>query len=132
MALRRLAFFKKNALATRDYSSPPIGFPDSQRLLGITLLFGHGRVYDWIVLAPLIALFWIHLHKSGNLKIIIAIILMFIMFFPRRLLSYTFPEIPELLLHFRVPILLGITIWLLVMSLRHMAAAKGVMIKSVP
>ncbi|MDM8561723.1 hypothetical protein QUF54_00035 [Candidatus Marithioploca araucensis] len=32
MALRRLALFKKSALATRDYSSPPIGFPDSQRL----------------------------------------------------------------------------------------------------
>jgi len=31
MALRRLALFKKSALATRDYSSPPIGFPDSQR-----------------------------------------------------------------------------------------------------
>jgi hypothetical protein len=26
-------FKKKNALATRDYSSPPIGFPDSQRWL---------------------------------------------------------------------------------------------------
>ncbi|MCK5523051.1 MAG: hypothetical protein KAI83_07950 [Thiomargarita sp.] len=27
MALRRLYFSKKSALATRDYSPPPIGFP---------------------------------------------------------------------------------------------------------
>jgi hypothetical protein len=27
MALRRLALFKKSALATRDYSPPPIGSP---------------------------------------------------------------------------------------------------------
>ncbi|MDM8563592.1 hypothetical protein QUF54_09585 [Candidatus Marithioploca araucensis] len=53
MALRRLALFKKSALATRDYSSPPIGFPDSQRLNGfwvqfdLSLLISNPCRYYW-------------------------------------------------------------------------------------
>ena len=95
-------------------------------LLGMMLLFGYGHVYDWILLAPLIAIFWIHLHKSENMmKIIVAIGLMFIIFFPRRLLTYTFPDqITGLLLLYRTPVLLGLVIWLLVMSLLKYKAER--------
>jgi len=42
MALRRLALFKKSARATRDYSSPPIGFPDSQRMKSLPIFQKNG------------------------------------------------------------------------------------------
>jgi hypothetical protein len=95
-------------------------------LLGMMLLFGYGHVYDWIVLAPLIAIFWIHLYKSENMtKIMVAIGLMFIIFFPRRLLTYTFPDqIPDLLLLYRTPVLLALVIWLLVMGLLKYKAER--------
>ncbi|MBE9562180.1 MAG: DUF2029 domain-containing protein [Proteobacteria bacterium] len=88
-------------------------------LLGAGLLFGFGHVYDWIALAPLIAIFWIHLHKTENvIEIIAAISLIFIIFFPRRVITYAFHgQIPDLLLLYRTPALLVIIIWLVIMSL---------------
>jgi hypothetical protein len=89
-------------------------------LLGMTILLGYSHIYDWVVLIPLIPIFWIHLHKSIDMKVIVAIGLMFIIFFPRRWIRYVFSDqLPDLLFFYRVPILLVITIWLLIMSLRH-------------
>lgn len=91
-------------------------------LLSITALFGYLHAYDLVFLTPLIAVFWIHLcDKVINSRIIMAFLLMFLMFLPRRLFTYHFPEIvsvSSLLLQYRTLLFLGITVWLFIMALQ--------------
>jgi hypothetical protein len=87
-------------------------------LVAISLLFGLAHHYDLVVLAPLLAAFWRHLHNRPGAALV-AIALMLAMLFPRAYLM-TFVH-NELLLQYRVPLLLGATIWLLVMSFKRRA-----------
>ena len=85
-------------------------------LLAISLLFGLAHHYDLVALAPLVAAFWRHVHNRPGAALV-AIALMLAMLFPRAYLM-TFVH-NELLLQYRVPLLLGTTIWLLVMSFKR-------------
>lgn len=87
-------------------------------LVAISLLFGLAHHYDLVALAPLLAAFWRHLHNRPGAALV-AIALMLAMLFPRAYLM-TFVH-NELLLQYRVPLLLGATIWLLVMSFKRRA-----------
>jgi hypothetical protein len=87
-------------------------------LLAISLLFGLAHHYDLVVLAPLLAAFWRHVHNRPGATLV-AIALMLAMLFARAYLM-TFVH-NELLLQYRVPLLLGTTIWLLVMSFKRRA-----------
>ncbi|MBE9126901.1 MULTISPECIES: glycosyltransferase family 87 protein [unclassified Coleofasciculus] len=84
-------------------------------LVAISLLFGFAHHYDLVALAPLIAAFWRQLHKRPGAALI-AIALFLAMVFPRAYLM-TFLH-NDLLLQYRVPLLLGTTIWLLIMSFK--------------
>ena len=87
-------------------------------LLAISLLFGLAHHYDLVALAPMLAAFWRHVHNRPGAALV-AIALMLAMLFPRAYLM-TFVH-NELLLQYRVPLLLGATIWLLVMSFKRRA-----------
>jgi hypothetical protein len=85
-------------------------------LIAIPLLFGFAHHYDLVALAPLVAAFWRHVYNRPGATLV-AIALMLVMLFPRAYLM-TFVH-NELLLQYRVPLLLGTTIWLLVMSFKR-------------
>jgi len=87
-------------------------------LVAISLLFGLAHHYDLVALAPLVAAFWRHVHNRPGAALV-AIALMLAMLFPRAYLM-TFVH-NELLLQYRVPLLLGATIWLLLMSFKRRA-----------
>lgn len=83
-------------------------------LPAIALLMGFSHDYDLVVLAPLVAVFWRHLHHNEE-QSLVGIIVMASMFFPQRFLR---PLKIDFLLHYRVFILVGALIWLLVLSYR--------------
>jgi len=85
-------------------------------LVAISLLFGLAHHYDLVALAPMLAAFWRHVPNRQGATLV-AIALMLAMLFPRAHLM-TFVH-NELLLQYRVPLLLGATIWLLVMSFKR-------------
>jgi len=92
-------------------------------LLAISVLFGVAHHYDLIALAPLMAAFWWHLPHYPRATFI-ALTVMFVMFFPRNVLM-TFIN-NELLLQYRVILVLGATIGLGVMSIQRQAEIQRV------
>jgi hypothetical protein len=91
-------------------------------LLAISVLFGLAHHYDLIALAPLIAAFWRHLHHCPRATFI-ALTVMFVICFPRNVLM-TFIH-SEFLLQYRVLLVIGLTIWLGVMSVKRKAKAES-------
>ncbi len=91
-------------------------------LLAISVLFGLAHHYDLIALAPLMAGFWRHLHHLPRATLI-ALTVMFLMLVPRNVLM-TFID-SELLLQYRVLLVIGVTIWLGVMSVKRKAETWG-------
>jgi hypothetical protein len=91
-------------------------------LLAISVLFGFAHHYDLIALAPLIAAFWRHLSHRPKVTLV-ALTMMFVMFFPRNVFM-TFIH-SELLLQYRVLLVIGLTIWLGVMSVKRKAEIWG-------
>lgn len=91
-------------------------------LLAIAVLFGLAHHYDLIALAPLMAAFWRHLYHRPRATFI-ALTVMFVMCFPRNVLM-TFID-SELLLQYRVLLVIGVTIWLGVMSVKRKAEIWG-------
>lgn len=92
-------------------------------LMAISLLFGFAHHYDLIALAPLMAAFWRHLHHCHRATFF-ALTVMFVMCFPRNVFM-TFID-NELLLQYRVLLVLGATIWLGVMSIQRKAEIQRV------
>ncbi|MFP5273318.1 glycosyltransferase family 87 protein [Coleofasciculus sp.] len=92
-------------------------------LMAISLLFGFAHHYDLIALAPLIAAFWRHLDHHSKATLV-ALVLMLVMIFPRNVLM-TFID-NELLLQYRVLLVLAATIWLGVMSIQRKAEIQRV------
>lgn len=85
-------------------------------LVGITCLFSIAvHLGHFLIIIPLIAIFWIHLHQSEWNKISIALILMLNLYIPRRLLIHVFDP-PALFMVFYpvliMSILLGWLVWL--------------------
>ncbi|MEQ9553868.1 MAG: glycosyltransferase family 87 protein [Coleofasciculus sp. G3-WIS-01] len=91
-------------------------------LMAISVLFGFAHHYDLIALAPLMAAFWRHLSHRPKATLV-ALTMMFIMFFPRNVLMTFIPS--ELLLQYRVLLVIGVTIWLGVMSVKRKAEIWG-------
>lgn len=87
-------------------------------LMAISLLFGFAHHYDLIALAPLMAAFWWHLHHHSKATLV-ALALMLVMIFPRNVVM-TFID-NELLLQYRVLLVLAATIWLGVISIQRKA-----------
>jgi len=83
-------------------------------LMAIALLFGLAHHYDLVALAPIVAAFWRHVHNHPKVTWI-ALGLLVIMLLPRNFVM-TFMD-SNLLLQYRIVLLLIMTIWLLVMSL---------------
>jgi hypothetical protein len=82
-------------------------------LLGTALLLSVAHDYDLILAAPLVPGLWWHLRQRDLRERISALVIMFIMFLPQRLLK---PFEISALLQFRVLVLLGLIIWLYVLS----------------
>lgn len=91
-------------------------------LLAIAVLFGLAHHYDLIALAPLMASFWRYLHHRPRATFI-ALTVMFVMCFPRNVLMKFIYS--ELLLQYRVLLVIGVTIWLGVMSVKRKAEIWG-------
>ncbi|MEQ9671200.1 glycosyltransferase family 87 protein [Coleofasciculus sp. G2-EDA-02] len=83
-------------------------------LMAIALLFGLAHHYDLVALAPMVAAFWRHVHNRPQVTWI-SLGLLFTMLFPRNLVMVFIHN--NLLLQYRIFLLLIMTIWLLVMSL---------------
>lgn len=83
-------------------------------LMVIALLFSLAHHYDLVALAPMVAVFWRHVHNHPKATWV-ALGLLFIMCFPRNLVMSLIHS--NLLLQYRIVVLLGSTIWLLLMSL---------------
>jgi hypothetical protein len=83
-------------------------------LMAIALLFGLAHHYDLVALAPMVAAFWRHVHNRPQVTWI-SLGLLFTMLFPRNLIMVFIHN--NLLLQYRIVLLLIMTIWLLVMSL---------------
>jgi hypothetical protein len=90
-------------------------------LLGLALLFGFAHDYDLVALIPLLPLFWLHLQDRIKDQWI-AIALMLSLFFPQRFLR---PIEIDLLLQFRVFIVLILVIWLVQLSLYKSSFLKS-------
>ena len=82
-------------------------------LLGVALLLSVAHDYDLILAAPLVPALWRHLRDRGRRTAVIALAIMCVMFIPQRLLK---PLDSSALLQFRVLVLLGLIIWLFVLS----------------
>jgi hypothetical protein len=89
-------------------------------LPAISLLFSGAHTYDLSVLAPMVAAFWRHLRNRKGATIV-AVGLMIAMFFPQSLLI---PFHSDLLLQFRVPLLIVSTLWLLAVSYKRKMKIK--------
>jgi Glycosyltransferase family 87 len=82
-------------------------------LLGVALLLSVAHDYDLILAAPLVPALWRHLRDRGRIPTLSALAIMCVMFLPQRLLK---PLDSSALLQFRVLVLLGLIIWLFVLS----------------
>ncbi|MEQ9358322.1 glycosyltransferase family 87 protein [Coleofasciculus chthonoplastes] len=91
-------------------------------LMALSVLFGFAHHYDLIALAPLMAAFWRHLHHRSRATFV-AITVMFVMCFPRNVLMRFIDS--ELLLQYRVLLVIGVTIWLGVMSVKRKTEIWG-------
>ena len=83
-------------------------------LMAIALLFGLAHHYDLVALAPMVAAFWRYVYNRPQVTWI-ALGLLVIILLPRNFVM-TFID-SNLLLQYRIVLLLIMTIWLLVMSL---------------
>jgi len=90
-------------------------------LMAVALLFGLAHHYDLVALAPMVAAFWRYMHNRP-IATWIALGLLFMMLFPRNLVMSLIHS--NLLLQYRIFVLLGVTIWLLVMSLKRRADVR--------
>lgn len=84
-------------------------------LLGAALLLSVAHDYDLILAAPLVPALWRHLRDRDRRQSVSALVIMCIMFLPQRLLK---PFDSSVLLQFRVPVLLGLLVWLFVLSVQ--------------
>jgi hypothetical protein len=82
-------------------------------LLGVALLLSVAHDYDLILAAPLVPALWRHLRNRGWVPKLSALAIMSVMFLPQRLLK---PLDNSALLQFRVLVLLGLIVWLFVLS----------------
>jgi hypothetical protein len=85
-------------------------------LLGVALLLSVAHDYDLILAAPLVPALWRHLRGRGTLPTLSGLAIMCVMFLPQRLLK---PLDSSALLQFRVLVLLGLIVWLFVLSARN-------------
>ncbi|MEQ8753382.1 MAG: glycosyltransferase family 87 protein [Coleofasciculus sp. G1-WW12-02] len=92
-------------------------------LMAIALLFGLAHHYDLVVLAPMVAASWRYMHNRP-IATWIALGLLFIMLFPRNLVMSFIHS--NLLLQYRIVVVLGSTIWFLVMSLKRKSEIQKV------
>jgi len=86
--------------------------------MAIALLFGLAHHYDLVVLAPMVAAFWRNLYHRPRASLV-ALAVMLGMLFPRNILMRVVES--ELLLQYRVLLVLGATIGLGVISVRRKA-----------
>jgi len=84
-------------------------------LMGVTMLFGFSSDYDLVALAPFVPAYWRHLRNRDG-SALGAGLLMLLLFIPQRIFV---PSGIPLLIHFRVFIVLFLTTWLLILSLRE-------------
>jgi hypothetical protein len=84
-------------------------------LMGMTMLFGFASDYDLVALAPFVPAYWRHLRNRDG-SALGAGLLMLLLFIPQRVFV---PSGIPLLIHFRVFIVLFLTAWLLILSLRE-------------
>jgi hypothetical protein len=95
--------------------------------LGVALLLSVAHDYDLILAAPLVPALWRHLRDRGGPTVVWALAIMCVMFLPQRLLK---PLESSALLQFRVLVLLGLIVWLFLLSAnvarRNIQAAPAV------
>jgi Glycosyltransferase family 87 len=82
-------------------------------LLSAALLLSVAHDYDLVLAAPMVPALWRHLRDSDRRRTAGALLIMSVMFLPQRVLK---PFDSPVLLQFRVVVLLGLVIWLFVLS----------------
>jgi hypothetical protein len=92
-------------------------------LLAIALLFGFAHHYDLVALAPMITTFWRHIHHQPKATWV-GLGLLFTILFPRNQVMLFIQG--NLLLQYRIVVVLGSTIWLVMMSVKRQAEIQQV------
>jgi len=87
-------------------------------LMAIALLFGFAHHYDLVALAPMVTAFWRYIHNQPKATWV-GLGLLFTILFPRNLLMKFIHN--NLLLQYRIVVVLGSTIWLVMMSVKRQA-----------
>jgi hypothetical protein len=95
-------------------------------LMGVTLIFSYSHDYDLWALVLLIPAFWRHL-RGREVEVLIAGLMVFLLFVPQRLfwpasrpqVVVSAPLTDVLLAQYRVLVVLGLVVWLLVMTIRQ-------------
>jgi hypothetical protein len=96
-------------------------------LVGITCLFSLAvELYQSVIIIPLIAIFWIHLHQSEWTKISIAIILMSSLYIPKVLLQHIFDPSALFMVTYPVLILSILVIWLVWLNVTSKVANDSI------
>jgi hypothetical protein len=95
-------------------------------LIGLSLVFGYSHEYDVSALVLLLPAFWRHL-RGREVEALVAALLMLVLFLPQRILwahsrprtVLSLPLEDAFLLQYRVLVVLGFVIWLLVLTVRQ-------------